>query len=52
MNASGESVGPLMRYYKIDPSDVYCIYDDMDLPVGKLRIRPMVALAVTMVLSL
>ncbi|MDU4444326.1 MAG: aminoacyl-tRNA hydrolase [Veillonella sp.] len=30
MNASGESVGPLMRYYKIDPSDVYCIYDDMD----------------------
>ena len=40
MNASGESIGPLMRYYKIDPSDVYCIYDDMDLPVGKLRIRP------------
>ena len=40
MNVSGESVGPLMRYYKIDPSDVYCIYDDMDLPVGKLRIRP------------
>ena len=40
MNLSGESVGPLMRYYKIDPSDVYCIYDDMDLPVGKLRIRP------------
>ena len=40
MNASGESVGPLMRYYKINPSDVYCIYDDMDLPVGKLRIRP------------
>lgn len=42
MNLSGESVGPLMRYYKIDPSDVYCIYDDMDLPIGKLRIRPMV----------
>ena len=40
MNVSGESVGPLMRYYKIDPSDVYCIYDDMDLPIGKLRIRP------------
>lgn len=40
MNLSGESVGPLMRYYKIDPSDVYCVYDDMDLPVGKLRIRP------------
>lgn len=40
MNSSGESVGPLMRYYKIDPTDVYVIYDDMDLPVGKLRLRP------------
>ena len=40
MNASGEAVGPIMRYYKIDPADVYCVYDDMDLPVGKLRIRP------------
>lgn len=40
MNSSGESVGPLMRYYKVEPQDVYCIYDDMDLPVGKLRIRP------------
>lgn len=40
MNVSGESVGPLMRYYKISPEDVYCIYDDMDLPIGKLRIRP------------
>ena len=40
MNLSGESVGPLMRYYKLTPEDVYVIYDDMDLPVGKLRIRP------------
>lgn len=39
MNLSGESVGSLMRYYKISPEDVYCVYDDMDLPVGKLRIR-------------
>lgn len=39
MNVSGESVGPLMRYYKVKPEDVYCVYDDMDLPVGKLRIR-------------
>lgn len=35
MNASGEAVGPIMRYYKIDPADVYCVYDDMDLPVGE-----------------
>ena len=40
MNLSGESVGPLMRYYKMEPSVVYCFYVDMDLPIGKLRIRP------------
>ncbi len=40
MNSSGEAVGPLMRYYKVAPADVFCVYDDMDLPVGKLRIRP------------
>lgn len=40
MNSSGEAVGPLMRYYKVAVEDVYCIYDDMDLPVGKIRIRP------------
>jgi len=39
MNLSGEAVGPLARYYRIDPADVYVIYDDMDLPVGQLRIR-------------
>lgn len=39
MNLSGEAVGALMRYYKIKPEDVFCIYDDMDLPVGKVRIR-------------
>ena len=52
MNVSGESVGPLMRYYKIDPSDVYCIYDDMDLPEANCEFDQMVALAATMVLSL
>ena len=39
MNLSGEAVGPLMRWHKIDEKDVYVIYDDMDLPVGRLRIR-------------
>ncbi len=39
MNDSGRAVGPLMRWYKIAEEDVYVIYDDMDLPVGKLRIR-------------
>ena len=39
MNESGRAVGPLMRWYKIDQPDVYVAYDDMDLAVGRLRIR-------------
>lgn len=39
MNNSGQAVGPLMRWYKLEQTDVYVIYDDMDLPVGRLRIR-------------
>lgn len=40
MNLSGESVGPLLRWYKAELSDLLVIYDDIDLPPGKLRIRP------------
>jgi PTH1 family peptidyl-tRNA hydrolase len=39
MNDSGRAVGPLMRYYHIDPSDLLVIQDDMDLTLGKLRLR-------------
>lgn len=39
MNLSGESVGPLVDYFDIDIDDVIIVYDDLDLPVGKLRIR-------------
>lgn len=39
MNLSGEAVGSLAHYYRVDPADVYVIYDDMDLLVGQLRIR-------------
>jgi PTH1 family peptidyl-tRNA hydrolase len=39
MNLSGESVRPLMDYFNIDVEDVLIIYDDMDLPVGKIRLR-------------
>lgn len=39
MNLSGESVRELIDYYKCDPSDLIVIYDDIDLDVGKLRIR-------------
>lgn len=39
MNNSGESVGELMRWYKLRPEDLLVVYDEMDLPVGRLRLR-------------
>lgn len=40
MNASGDSVVPLMDYYKVDVKNLIVAHDDMDLPVGKIRLRP------------
>ncbi|KAK1431324.1 hypothetical protein QVD17_07781 [Tagetes erecta] len=40
MNASGESVGAIVSFYKIPPKQVLLIYDDLDLPFGKLRLLP------------
>jgi len=39
MNLSGEAVAPLMRKEEIGADGLLVIYDDMDLEVGKLRIR-------------
>jgi len=39
MNLVGSSVGPLARYYRIPPSSVVVVYDDLDLPLGSLRLR-------------
>lgn len=39
MNSSGESVIQVMKYFKIDVNDLLVIYDDLDMPVGKLRLR-------------
>ena len=39
MNHSGEAVAPLARYYKVEPAQVFVVYDDLDLPPGKLRIK-------------
>ena len=39
MNLSGESVAPLVRYSNATASDLLVIQDDIDLAVGKLRIR-------------
>ncbi|XP_010519198.1 PREDICTED: peptidyl-tRNA hydrolase, chloroplastic isoform X1 [Tarenaya hassleriana] len=40
MNASGESVGPIVSYYKIPLKQVLVIYDDLDLPFAKMRLLP------------
>ncbi len=39
MNASGRAVKQLISKYKVDASHMLVIYDDYDLPKGKLRIR-------------
>lgn len=40
MNNSGEAVKYLMARFRATPADLVVIYDDMDLPVGKVRVRP------------
>lgn len=39
MNESGRAVHPLMDYFKIDLQDVIVVHDDMDLPLGRIRLR-------------
>ncbi|WP_284140751.1 MULTISPECIES: aminoacyl-tRNA hydrolase [unclassified Virgibacillus] len=39
MNLSGASIRPLSDYFGIAPQDVVVIYDDLDLPPGKIRLR-------------
>lgn len=40
MNLSGESVAPIVKFYKSEPSDLLVVYDELDLPAGQLRMRP------------
>ena len=39
MNLSGEAVVQLSNWYKCDPNEFLIVYDDIDLPIGKLRFR-------------
>jgi PTH1 family peptidyl-tRNA hydrolase len=39
MNLSGSAVQPLLAFYKIPPGDLLVVCDDLNLPVGRLRIR-------------
>ena len=40
MNLSGEAVREAVQFYKVPADHVLVIYDDVSLPVGKLRVRP------------
>ena len=39
MNLSGESAGDAARFYKIPPENIIAIHDELDLPLGKLRVK-------------
>lgn len=39
MNLSGESVQSVFQFYKVDMDHLIVVYDDIDLDIGKLRIR-------------
>ena len=39
MNESGRAVGEAMRFFKLDPADVWVIYDELDLAPAKLRVK-------------
>lgn len=39
MNNSGMAVSLLVNYYKLPPEDVWLVYDELDLPLGTIKIR-------------
>lgn len=39
MNASGEAVGRARRDLRLDPEEFVIVYDDLDLPLGRVRVR-------------
>ena len=39
MNLSGESVQEAVHFYKLSPSDVIVFHDELDLPVGKIKVK-------------
>lgn len=39
MNASGDAAASLQRFYRLSPGDVIAVHDDVDLDVGRVRVR-------------
>jgi PTH1 family peptidyl-tRNA hydrolase len=40
MNRSGFAVSRFARYHQIEPQDILVVIDDVDLPLGRIRVRP------------
>lgn len=40
MNRSGQAVQQILHYYKLDPQECLVCYDDLDISLGKIRLRP------------
>ncbi len=40
MNNAGQSVGSLARFFRLPAEQILAVYDDLDLPLGALRLRP------------
>lgn len=40
VNKSGDAVRPALTRWKVDPQQMIVIYDDLDLPLGRIRIKP------------
>ena len=38
MNLSGQAVSRLAQYYKIAPENIWIVYDELDLPLGRMKI--------------
>jgi peptidyl-tRNA hydrolase, PTH1 family len=39
MNLSGQAIQKIANFYKIEPGDVWIVFDDVDTPFGRLRVR-------------
>lgn len=39
MNNSGMAIKKIALYYQVDPADIWVIYDELDLPIGTIKIR-------------
>lgn len=51
MNESGLCVGPMMRFFKLDPRSVFVIHDEVDFPLGVIKLREKAPQAATTALN-